>query len=76
MASDRRLTRACAHCEVEFGVKMPEPTSHGVCRRHYLDSLNELAGVVPAARLATVRQEAEQQPDCEFSPDMSVNYDG
>lgn len=76
MASDRWLIRACAYCELEFGVKMPEPTSHGICRRHFLDLLNELVGVVPAVRLEASRQDTINRPEAEFSPDMSVNYDG
>ena len=62
------LTRACADCEVEFGVmnRRDATKTHGICRRHF---------VTLVMRCGRTQEEAEQSADglgrSGFCPDLA-----
>ena len=61
------LVRVCAFCSTEFPRLVPQgvEVTHGVCKRHYLETLR-LAGV-PEDKL----QETLSRRTCDWCPDLS-----
>lgn len=66
LLEDEPTTRACAHCQKEGGIK-PEPgTSHGICKRHWIEQMADVYG----SREKAI-QKAEQQDPSGFCDDLS-----
>jgi hypothetical protein len=69
--------RACANCEKQLGVRSPEGTSHGICRRHALETQqkNVEFAVARAPHMVPAQQrkleDIKAQSDEHFAPDMA-----
>lgn len=66
LLEDGPLHRACANCQKDYGVK-PEPqTSHGMCKRHWIEQMADLLG---SEELAA--QKANTHDPSAFCDDLS-----
>lgn len=63
------LQSSCSGCEREFSVKVPAAT-HGLCKRHTIDSYRQIEKTNPGANYAQKIAEIETRPDSAFPPDL------
>lgn len=63
------LQSSCSGCEREFSVKVPAAT-HGLCKRHTVDSYRQIEKTNPGANYAQKIAEIEARPDSAFPPDL------
>lgn len=66
LLEDGPLRRACAHCQKEGGIKSEPGTSHGICKRHWIEQMADVYG----SREQAI-QKAEQQDPSGFCDDLS-----
>jgi hypothetical protein len=70
------ITRACAWCEKEFGVKYPGDVSHGTCRRHTIKFLK--TANIPDDSIEDIinRSEVEYVDDLAEHPEIVAKLKG
>jgi hypothetical protein len=72
----KMIERVCAQCEKEHGkTEVPPGTqkSHGMCRRHAIESYRQLGKEDPGAAefVQQLVAKLSSRPDSDFSPDLS-----
>ena len=74
-----QFERVCAWCQKERGIASTENQSHGHCRRHSIEYLDELLRLANAegesqSYINTIQQEIEKTkvaPEEQFAPEMT-----